>query len=265
MEVPTATWPAKGAERNPAADPRHEPRQSSLGRSPHPRRAPQARHRCRSDLSCQVHGQEKAASITTLENVPSQSCGRDRLDRSVCCSDDLISMAVRVARAGTWSPTHPLGWRYCASDCRVDRPASQRSLRLGPGADLFGSRSRPCLWRGIYAARSRDGHSRQTDSAAIALAERVCRTTDWLDPTRLPGSRDRVRRAASASCAELIHAVLQWRPNASVAGQGLTANKIRPDRREDFPAADPGRIAPPLCPDLISDMDSYSTWISSER
>ena len=26
MEVPTATWPAEGAERNPAADPRDEPR-----------------------------------------------------------------------------------------------------------------------------------------------------------------------------------------------------------------------------------------------
>src|SRR6476659_20009 len=51
MEVPTATWPGEGAERNPAADPRHEPRQSSMGRSPHPQRAPQARHRCRSDLS----------------------------------------------------------------------------------------------------------------------------------------------------------------------------------------------------------------------
>ena len=159
---------------------------ANLGRSPHSWRTSQARHRYRSDFGCQVYGAAKATSVARLENVPSQSCGGDRLDRSVCCSDDLISIAVRVARAGTWSPTHPLGWRYCASDCRVDRPASQRSLRLGLSAYLSGSRSRPCLWQGIYAARSRDGHSRQTDSAAIALAERVCRTTDWLDPTRLP-------------------------------------------------------------------------------
>jgi hypothetical protein len=65
-----------------------------------------------------------------------------------------------------------------------------------------------------------------------------------------------VRRAASASCAALICAVSQWSSNASVAGQGLTANEIRPDRREHSPAADPRRIAPPLCPDLISDKDS---------
>ena len=46
------------------------------------------------------------------------------------------------------------------------------------------------------------------------------------------------------------------RSNASVAGQGLTDNEIRPDRREHSPAADPRRIAPPLCPDLICDMDT---------
>ena len=33
---------------------------------------------------------------------------------------------------------------------------------------------RPRLRRGIYAAHSRDGHSRQTDSAAIAVADRLC-------------------------------------------------------------------------------------------
>jgi hypothetical protein len=45
---------------------------------------------------------------------------------------------------------------------------------------------------GIYAPRPSDGHSRQTDSAAIAMAERLCRTIDRLDSLR-------VRRATSAS------------------------------------------------------------------
>src|SRR6187551_2796445 len=48
---------------NPAADPGDEPRQSALGRSPDPWRAPQARHRCRADLSRQVHGAAKATSV----------------------------------------------------------------------------------------------------------------------------------------------------------------------------------------------------------
>jgi RHH-type proline utilization regulon transcriptional repressor/proline dehydrogenase/delta 1-pyrroline-5-carboxylate dehydrogenase len=40
--------------------------------------------------------------------------------------------------------------------------------------------------RGVHSAHSRHGHSRQTDSAAIALAERPCRTADRLDPPGVP-------------------------------------------------------------------------------
>ena len=40
------------------------------------------------------------------------------------------------------------------------------------------------------------------------------------------------------------------------AGKEHTPNEIRPDRQEHSPAADLRRIAPPLCPDLISDMDT---------
>src|SRR5436190_11168334 len=50
-----------------AADPSDEPCQPALGRSPHSWRAPQARHRCRPDLRCEVHGAAKAPSIARLE------------------------------------------------------------------------------------------------------------------------------------------------------------------------------------------------------
>ena len=64
---------------------------------------PQARHRCRPDLRCEVHGAAKAPSIARLENVPAKSCGRDRLDRSLRGSDDLTSAAIRIAGCRTWS------------------------------------------------------------------------------------------------------------------------------------------------------------------
>src|SRR3954452_25095634 len=56
LEVSTTTRQAQGASRSSAADPRDEPGKSSLGRSSHPWRTPQARHRCRPDFGCQVHG-----------------------------------------------------------------------------------------------------------------------------------------------------------------------------------------------------------------
>ena len=72
-----------------------EPCQSALGRSPHPWRTPQARHRRRPDLSRQVHGAAKTTSLARLENVPPQPCRRDRLNRPLRGSDDLIQVIVR--------------------------------------------------------------------------------------------------------------------------------------------------------------------------
>src|SRR6478609_8585843 len=64
--------------------------------------------------------------------------------------------------------------------------------------------------------------------------------------------------SAIASCAALLRALLQRRPNTSVTGQGLAANESRPGHREYPPAADPRRIAPPLRPDLICDSDNMA-------
>jgi mannose-6-phosphate isomerase-like protein (cupin superfamily) len=73
------------------------------------------------------------------------------------------------------------------------------------------------------------------------------------DPTRMPRSCDRVRRAPSASRAALLRALLQWRPNTLVASQGLAPTPSRPGGREHSSAADPRRTAPSLCPDMICD------------
>ena len=64
LEIASACRQAQRPARNSATDPGDEPGQSALGRSPHPWRAPQARHRRRPDLSC-VGGHRSAGSSAT--------------------------------------------------------------------------------------------------------------------------------------------------------------------------------------------------------
>src|SRR6476646_10410978 len=108
LEVSTTTRQAQGGPRSSAADLRDELGKSFLGRSLHPWRAPQARHRCRPDFGCQVHG-PRPAPTAGLENVPPEPCRWDRLDRSVRGSDDLIPAVVRVASPRTQPKAHFCG------------------------------------------------------------------------------------------------------------------------------------------------------------
>src|SRR3954447_11105441 len=101
LEIASTCRQAERCAGNPAADPGDKPRQSALGRSPHPWRAPQARHRCRADLSRQVHGAAKATSVARLENVPPQPCRRDRLNGPVRGSNHLIQVIVRSPNVPT--------------------------------------------------------------------------------------------------------------------------------------------------------------------
>ena len=136
LEVATTTRQAQGGPRSSAADPRDELGKPFLGRSSHSWRTPQARHRCRPDFGCQVHGPTQAPTIAGLENVPPESCKWDRLDRSVRGSDDLIPAAVRVAHPATRSKAHSVARCHCASDCRMDYPAIHGGLWLGKPAKL---------------------------------------------------------------------------------------------------------------------------------
>jgi hypothetical protein len=49
------------------------------------------RDRCRPDHGCKIHGPEKAATVARLEDLPSQSCRRHRVDRRVRRPNDLLS------------------------------------------------------------------------------------------------------------------------------------------------------------------------------
>src|SRR3954451_22127221 len=94
LEIASAFRQAERNAGNSATDPGDDPRQSALGRSPHPWRTPQARHRCRPDLRRQVYGAAKATSVARLENLPPQPCRWDRLNRPLRGSDDLIQVIV---------------------------------------------------------------------------------------------------------------------------------------------------------------------------
>jgi len=175
--------------------------------------------------------------------LPRSTCSWFRRSHFGCYTDCSFSDTAGGELCGLASPR--------ASHCRMDRTPNHGGLRLGGRAELSGSCSGPALRRGIYPTHSSDGHSRQTDSAAISLAERLCRTTDRLDQTRMPGSRDHNWRATPAPYPAFVPAILQRHPNAPVIGQGLTANEIRPGGRSHSSAAGPRRIAPSLRPNLI--------------
>src|SRR6476661_10864856 len=101
LEIAAACRQAQRPAGHSATDPGNEPGQSALGRSPNSWRAPQARHRRRPDLSRQVHGAAKTTSVARLESVPPQPCRRDRLNRPLRGSDDLIQVIVRTSNSST--------------------------------------------------------------------------------------------------------------------------------------------------------------------
>ena len=132
MEVEVSRRQTKGPARNSPTDPRHEPGQPALGRSQDPWRTSQARHRRWPNLGRQIHGKAQKAAIPRLEDVPAQPCRWNRIDRSVCCSDDLIPAAIWPVDSTARPTPNPMAGSDRAPDGRMDRPATYRGLRLGP-------------------------------------------------------------------------------------------------------------------------------------
>ena len=128
------------------------------------------------------------------------------------------------------------------------------SFKLLYGLLILRHDRRRILWLGVTAHPTAEWIARQ-----VSEAERLCRTTDRLDQTRMLGSCDRVWRAASASRAGLVSAILQRHANASFTRQGLTRSTIGPGGRKHSPATSPRRIAPSLRSDMICDRDNVRT------
>src|SRR3981081_2576077 len=129
-EVAAPWWPTNCSAGDTQAYPRDEHCQSSVGSAADPWRAPQARHRYRTDQRGQVHGPAKRPAIPRLEDVPSQSCRRHCRDGSVRRTDNLISSALRLVDHGAWSTADFMVWRHSASDRRMEPKSAHGSLRL---------------------------------------------------------------------------------------------------------------------------------------
>jgi len=74
------------------------------------------------------------------------------------------------------------------------------------------------LWQRRHTPIARHGHPGQAYRASLALAERLCRTANRIDPARVCGPHHCLGRGASASGPKILRRLLQLRQNASIIG-----------------------------------------------
>jgi hypothetical protein len=160
------------------------------------------------------HPRDGARScVTTHRTLPPWTCSLFRPLASTC------SMSWhRPAR--TLRPC--LDQRHNKSDSRMDRASDNGSIPLEWGAALPHPRSGSNLWRHRNRPIASHGHPGQACSAGLALAEWLCRTTDWIDPARVRGSFHRLGRGASAPNSADLRRLLQFDQNTPVVGQRCT-------------------------------------------
>src|SRR6266851_7743507 len=263
-EVATSGWPANSSAGNMQTDPRDEHRQPTVGSATDPWRAAQARHRDRTDQRGQIYGQAKRSAVPRVEDVPPQSCRRHRRDGSVRRADNLVPPALWFIDHGAWQTTGHMVRSNNASDRGMDRKPVHGSLRMGAASSpLSDPRSRWSVWRSFHPTTSVNGHSRSADAAAFPMAKRICRTADRFDPTRMPRPRRGVRREPPPSPTAVVHEILQWRPHASILGEGCAGLACRRTGRADPLSPHSRRAAPPICPDLI--FDRHTRWPGAQN
>jgi hypothetical protein len=114
LEIKTAQWPSKDPAGNPSAHSRDQSRQPIVGRTTDSWRASRARHRCRTNHRCKVYGEGKGDRRPRVEDIPSQSRRRHRVDRPIRSPDNLIPTALRAAATASRSPPNPVAGSDCA-------------------------------------------------------------------------------------------------------------------------------------------------------
>ena len=124
------TWAPTGVERNSPTDSQDEPRESTLGRTPHPRRIAQTRHRYRRDQRGQVHGTQSEAAVANLADLPGESRQDHGVGRLLHRADDPVSGPVRVPGSGSRPKADRAFQRHRPSHGRVDRAATPGGLSL---------------------------------------------------------------------------------------------------------------------------------------
>src|SRR5207247_1666452 len=181
-----ARWPADDAGRHSPSHSRDECRKPALGRSADTRRITQAWHRRRTDHGRKVYGEEEATAVAGLEDLPSQSCRRHRIDGSVPGPDDFVSAIVRISDPAPQSSQAYVAGCNRASERRMDYPATDRGMRVATGAPIYHSRPGSRLRRCLCPTTSSDGHTRSTDRTTLTMAEWMCGEADRIDPAGLP-------------------------------------------------------------------------------
>lgn len=110
---------------------------------------------------------------------------------------------------------------------------------------------RPCL----YPPPSISRHSRSPNVPSLNLAEPLCGTSDRVYPPGVPRPRRGARGAAPASCAHLLHGVLQRYPYPSILGKGPTDHTRHSVRWTHPMQSCARRPASPICSNLIYERD----------
>ena len=146
-----------------------------------------------------------------LANMPPISprwiCSLSQPSASTCSmpsslSDSILSDSIAELLSGSASPDirQRNGLRVRS---RANLSPGMRLLHAIPSA--IGMR----LWRRRHTSIARHGDTGQADCARLALAERLCRTVDRVDPSRVFGPYSCLRRGASASHSAILCSLLQ--------------------------------------------------------
>src|SRR5215467_11476202 len=243
LELEDSPWQARppgGAETCSPVDPYAQPRQSTMGRSPHSRRTAQARHHYRRDQRHQVHGPAPPASVTDLENVPGQSSKNDGIGGFLGRANDPVPDPVCVSGAGPRAPAHPALCRHRTFHSGVDGAADARSLSVGHGAAVPAAGPRSDLWPGVREASEGDGHQTDVVSTAFSVATCLRRAGHRHDPPRMPGSLDRVQRTQPTPAPPGIRGLLSSEPRSLGVGKRYSGAATDPAAGEWTDRVDTG-------------------------
>jgi hypothetical protein len=121
----------------------------------------------------------------SLEDLSSQSYRRHRIDPLIRGSDDLVSPVVRRPDPAAFPPGAFVVSCDRTSDRRMDRPATDKGMRVATGAAIYRPRPGSRLWRCLYPPASSYGLTRSADRTMVTMAERVCGEADRIDPAGL--------------------------------------------------------------------------------
>src|SRR5256886_8428119 len=187
MEESTPTGSARDCDGSAGSHSADEPRQSSLGSTPNPRRAAEAGPGGLAGDGFEVHAPAAEAAVTGMAHVSEEPRpGTDRVgflhgpDRDLSSAVCARGVEPRAAPAAAFQ-------YHGASDRRVDGATTDRGVRAGGQPSVSDPGSGPSLWRTIFASGQDVGHPGDGHSATIAVAKRLCRARDWLDSTRMSG------------------------------------------------------------------------------